>query len=190
MANFIEPYNPAWKSAFGNIKEALEGILSNIGPVNIQHVGSTAIPGLWAKPILDIDIIIENIKQLHPITAALEQAGYLHKGEQGVPGRFAFRQSSPLTPQSSSAETHWQAHHLYVCLLPSPALKNHLVFRDALLKNPQWVEAYNALKKSLTHKTGISRQEYSIQKTAFIISVLAREGFSEAELQEIKKANC
>jgi GrpB-like predicted nucleotidyltransferase (UPF0157 family) len=83
MKELIEPYNPEWKTGFDNLKLALEQELKGFDCA-IQHVGSTAIPGLCAKPILDIDIIISNKALLDGISRSLENLGYKNKGEQGA----------------------------------------------------------------------------------------------------------
>ncbi len=187
MINFIEPYKEEWKSVFDSLKKYLYGILDGL-PVDIQHVGSTAIPGLFAKPILDIDIIIDNKAHLHNISARLEKVGYKNKGEQDILGRFAFRQTSELTP-STNDHKNWQQHHLYVCFSDSLALKNHIKFRDALLSDKKLVMEYSRLKINLVKEKGMTRENYTKQKTKFIISVLTSLGFEENDLKEIGNAN-
>lgn len=187
MPSFIVPYDPAWATAFAALKQALTSLLKDL-PADIQHVGSTAIPGLVAKPLLDIDIIIEKKELLTAITARLVAAGYHNRGDQGIPGRFAFRQSGPGVPQTLPRQ-RWQAHHLYVCYADSLALKNHLLFRDALLKDAGLVEEYALLKKTLADNPTVSREQYTIRKTEFILSVLAAAGMSKEELEIIAAAN-
>jgi GrpB-like predicted nucleotidyltransferase (UPF0157 family) len=187
MTNFTEPYNPDWKTAFENLKEILYTGLKDFD-IDIQHVGSTSVSGLCAKPILDIDIIAGNKLQLNGISAGLQKMGYINKGEQGIPGRFAFRQSSYLTPATEECIKH-QAHHLYVCFSDSLALKNHLLFRDSLLKDKELVRRYAQLKMDLINEKGITREEYTRRKTEFIIAVLSLSGLTEKELSEIKNAN-
>ena len=157
-------------------------------PLDIQHVGSTAIPGLSAKPILDIDIIIEKPALLTEISLRLEKAGYISRGDQGIPGRFAFRQQSVITPMSPGQQT-WMEHHLYVCYADSLALKNHLLLKDALLRDKDLVMQYAVLKERLSGQRDISREEYTRQKTAFILGVLQQEGLGDVELSQIRAAN-
>lgn len=187
MKELIEPYNPEWKTGFNNLKLALEQELKGFD-CSIQHVGSTAIPGLCAKPILDMDIIISNKTLLNDISRSLESLGYISKGEQGIAGRFAFRQSSVLTPLTANPKK-WQAHHLYVCFDDSTALKNHLVFRDALLHNQELVTKYAQLKKELSEEPGMTRETYTVRKTDFIMAAFQSLGLKATELQEINKAN-
>lgn len=189
MAIFIEPYNPNWKTEFESIKQVIEAQFNDLRHhMNIQHIGSTSVHGLFAKPILDIDIIIDDKSLLQDIATRLEKIGYKSKGEQGVPGRFAFRQTSDVTPLTKSKKK-WQSHHLYVCYADSLALKNHLLFRDTLRKDKDLLQEYSELKQSLTDDLKITREEYTTKKTDFIISVLAKAGLSEKELEQIKNIN-
>ena len=187
MTDLIQPYDPHWKTEFEQLKQVLSNELKDF-EIDIQHVGSTAIPGLCAKPLLDIDIILHNKSMLQQVATTLESLGYNNKGEQGIAGRFAFRQQTAFTPVTATQQ-QWQAQHLYVCFADSLALKNHLLFRDALLQNKQLMESYSELKLSLLNEHGITREEYTKRKTAFILSVLRRAGLGEEELAEIGKAN-
>lgn len=192
MKGFIEPYNPDWKTTFETIKQALELRLSDLKPlIDIQHVGSTSVPGLFAKPIIDVDIIIDNKNLIGDVSQRLEDLGYKNKGEQGVSGRFAFRQTSGSTGSTPfTMPSHmWQPHHLYVCYADSLAVKNHLLFRNTLRKDSELIEKYSALKNFLAHNPEMTREEYTKQKTDFIISVLATAGLDETELKEIALAN-
>jgi len=187
MISFIEPYNSNWKTEFDNLKKTLLIILNDF-KIDIQHVGSTAVPNLFAKPILDIDIIVDNKALLDDITLRLQKNGYESKGEQGILGRFAFRQASELTPQTEDNKK-WQEHNLYVCYSDSLALKNHLLFRDALLNDKGLAEQYSMLKISLIRENKMTREKYTKQKTDFIISVLSKLGLDNDELNEISDAN-
>lgn len=187
MKNLIQPYNPTWKIEFEHIQQTLKNELIEFD-IDIQHVGSTAIPTLCAKPILDIDIILKNSTQIDNISEKLSQLGYINRGEQGIAGRFAFRQSSSFTPLSSNAK-QWQEHHLYVCFADSLALKNHILFRDTLLQSKKLTAEYAQLKKNLVEQKGITREQYTQQKTAFILQVLSTNGLNEEELNQIKDEN-
>jgi GrpB-like predicted nucleotidyltransferase (UPF0157 family) len=113
MKNRLEAYNPNWKIAFESIKYIIETELADLGKqFDIEHIGSTSIEGLYAKPVLDIDIIISNHNLLNNISTKLERIGYKAKGEQGIPGRFAFKQTSEFVPLTGD-KIHRQPHHLY-----------------------------------------------------------------------------
>lgn len=183
----IEQYNPEWKIEYEKIAQILQVTLGDLA-IAIQHVGSTSIVGMLAKPIIDIDIIIEDKEILKEIASRLEKLGYQNRGEQGVEGRFAFRQrmdfESMITPLRKR-----QLHHLYVCYSDSLALKNHLLFRDALMNDENLKAQYAQLKRALIEDENLSRSEYAKQKTAFILSVLAKMGLTESELNSIKQSN-
>jgi GrpB-like predicted nucleotidyltransferase (UPF0157 family) len=156
--------------------------------MDIQHVGSTAVPGLHAKPVLDIDIIINDANLFPGITGRLEEAGYEARGNQGIPDRYAFRQQEASVPWTIPRRT-WMEHHLYVCMADSLAVRNHLCFRDALLADPVLVKAYGNLKCAIAQMPGMDRQRYWLAKTEFILRVLAERGFSAAEIQAIEAVN-
>lgn len=189
MATLLEPYNPQWKTEFESIQQVLATELGDLNQhVTIEHIGSTSLPGLFAKPVLDIDIIMENKSLLQKIESVLIKLGYHSRGEQGIPGRFAFRQKSDQVPLTESKKT-WKAHHLYVCYADSLALKNHLLLRDALRKDEVLLQQYSDLKKTLIQNITITREEYTIRKTDFILSVLRKAGLSEKEREEIAMSN-
>ena len=176
-----------WREEFNRICEVLKAHLTHF-PTDIQHVGSTAVPGLASKPILDIDIIIADKSMLTGVSAKLEQMGYINRGDQGIPGRFAFRQQSVYTPETLDRQT-WMEHHLYVCYADSLALKNHLLVRDALLMDAQLMTQYAGLKMQLATTPGMTREEYTRQKTAFILTLLKGLGLSADELRQISDSN-
>ena len=187
MIQLLQPYDPIWHQEFLQLKEVLVNEIRDY-TVTIEHIGSTAIPGLIAKPILDVDIIIRDKHQLNRTSSTLEKLGYINKGDQGIAGRFAFRQSNnkiPITPTCKE----WIQHHLYLCFSDSLALKNHLLFRDALLGNQELVTNYSNLKKKLVEEPGMTREKYSVKKTTFILSVLENLGFKLDELDAIRQAN-
>lgn len=189
MALILQPYDPAWANDFYRLKEYLYQQCSNsLCSFQIEHVGSTAIPGLMAKPVLDIDIIIEDTACLNTLASKLTFLGYIYKGEQGIEGRFAFRPSSAAVPYASPTRT-WPAHHLYVCFADSLALRNHLCFRNALLQDSSLRDQYMACKMTLLNAPEINREKYTILKTDFILSVLKRVGFSNEEIALIRRQN-
>jgi GrpB-like predicted nucleotidyltransferase (UPF0157 family) len=187
MPIFLEPYDEKWKEEFDGLKAAFITELKGC-EIDIQHIGSTAIPGMLAKPILDIDIIINDKQCLKELTARLKVLGYESKGEQRIPGRYAFRQTSDFTPDIGYSYK-WQKHHLYVCFSDSLALKNHLLFRDLLLNNTRLAREYTGLKERLAADVGITKEQYTIKKTEFITDVLSVNGLDQWEINEIRRAN-
>jgi GrpB-like predicted nucleotidyltransferase (UPF0157 family) len=183
----ISAYQTIWKDHFHKLSTLFQELLSTY-PIEMHHVGSTSITGLWAKPILDIDIVIQDKSLLNAIITKLEKAGYEFRGDQGVPGRLAFKQTSLQVPFTKD-NFIWQEHHLYVCFADALALKNHLLFKEALLNNPTLIDQYNQLKRSLVDDPSMTREIYTKRKTTFILSVLANCGLTEQEIKEIESAN-
>lgn len=93
--------------------------------------------GLSAKPIIDIDVVIQNVELLGDVIIALQKIGYTHEGNQGIPGREAFKYQD---------KEHLRKHHLYVCAKDSSELSRHIGFRDYLRKHPEAVAEYSKVK--------------------------------------------
>jgi GrpB-like predicted nucleotidyltransferase (UPF0157 family) len=146
--------------------------------VSIAHVGSTAVPGLAAKPIIDLDVIVPSRAEMSDAVKRLGALGYVHRGDLGVEGREAFQSPAGLP-----------AHHLYVCAQDNEALKNHLAIRDSLRRDPAAAMAYGALKKQLAEECAGNSGKYVEGKTAFLLEILRKSGFSDTSLDAIREAN-
>ncbi|MHB8947343.1 MAG: GrpB family protein, partial [Bacillota bacterium] len=131
--------------------------------VAIKQVGGTAVPGLAAKPIIDIDVVVGSAADVPAAIERLAAIGYVHEGEKGIPGREAFR---------------WPAgearHHLYVMTQGCPELRRHLVFRAYLRAHPDAVREYGELKRRLAERFRDDREAYTEGKTEFVDRVLKR----------------
>ncbi|RIA09530.1 GrpB-like predicted nucleotidyltransferase (UPF0157 family) [Flavobacteriaceae bacterium MAR_2010_72] len=137
----IQPYTSDWKANFEQLKRELENGLSGI-TICIEHVGSTSIPNLDSKPIIDIDIIYNVASDFEPIKSKLEKIGYYHNGNQGIEERDVFkRNGTSINPILDTI-----THHLYVCPKTSIALERHILFRDFLRKNDWARLEYQDLK--------------------------------------------
>ncbi|QNK64203.1 GrpB family protein [Pedobacter sp. PAMC26386] len=183
----VVPYSTTWATEFGKLKMIFSGQLQDL-ILRIEHVGSTAVPGLAAKPIIDIDLIINNKYKFDHIIEILSKLGYTHGGEMGIPGREAFTRNSALTPEDGSGN-FWPQHHLYVCLENSNSLRNHLIFRDYLRNNPKKVKEYSELKLKLAKNHTFDIDGYVEAKTTFILSILENSGFDQEDLSTIKIQN-
>lgn len=172
----ITEYNPEWKLWYNEIKEKVWPVCCDLA-LGIEHVGSTAVPGLCAKPVIDISIIC-NGSFMSEMKRRLESIGYESVGDQGIPGREVFQSTDPLHP-----------HKLYVCDMGSLALKNHLTVRNALWADEDLVKEYGDLKKHLVERVGDDRDAYCKGKTDFLVGVLAEAGLSQLELEQIKSVN-
>lgn len=164
----VEKYDPAWAQDFEKIRNELCGALGGLF-VSIEHVGSTSVPGLSAKPVIDIDVVIEDYGVFAQVVEALSGIGYEHEGDLGIAGREAFRYSG---------KEHLKKHHLYVCPRDSGELRRHVAFRDYLRAYPEAAEEYGRVKMEgaamyldnidgyIAHKTDVILKIYAeIEKT-------------------------
>lgn len=173
----VLPYDPTWPRRFDELNARLWPAVREVA-IAIEHVGSTSVPGLAAKPVIDVDIVIRQAYDLPKMVAILAELGYDHCGNYGIEGREAFR-----------ARAATFAHNLYVCLQDSVALANHLCLRDALRANEELRNEYAALKLELARKHFASIDDYIEGKTEFILRILAKAGHSSSELESIRAAN-
>ncbi len=131
------PYDSAWQPAFEKIKAEIEDAIGNF-IIGIEHVGSTSVEGMSAKPCIDIDVIIKDYSVFEAIVSKLEAIGYVHEGDLGIKNREAFQYLD---------KPHLQMHHLYVCPQYSEELHRHMTFRDFLRCNTEAVKKYSLVKE-------------------------------------------
>lgn len=134
----VLPYDRAWKSDFEKIKKEIESAVGDL-TVGIEHVGSTSVVGMSAKPCIDIDVIIKDYSVFDVVVSRLERIGYIHEGNLGIKDREAFKYLS---------KPHLQTHHLYVCPQYSEELHRHMMFRDFLRSNTEAVKKYSSVKET------------------------------------------
>lgn len=176
MPIIVQDYQPHWAEDFQAIRAVLWPDIKHLANA-MEHVGSTSVVGLAAKPIIDIDIIIEDLSTQADVIAILAQHGYKHRGDLGIEGRQAF------------AHQHDIAHNLYVCLQGCAALNNHLRLRDHLRTHSTDCKAYGALKKQLAVQHAEDIDAYVEGKTDFILSILRQYEVDEQTLRAIEEAN-
>ena len=133
----VVPFDSNWKLQFETIRAEIQDALGELA-LSIEHVGSTSVEGLSAKPIIDIDVVIEDESKLQEVIEKLDGIGYEHEGNLGIVGREAF---------GYTGKEHLQNHHLYVCTKDSPELKRHLAFRDYLRSHEEAVREYSRIKE-------------------------------------------
>ncbi len=143
----IEEYTPNWNKKFLNIKYVLVETLDSKS-VKIEHIGSTSVPGLIAKPIIDIDLVYDSNGDFTSLEENLELIGYYHNGDQGVEGREVFKR----TKNQDHPILDVVKHHLYVCHADSEELKRHILFRDKLRNDNEMIKEYASLKLHLAEK--------------------------------------
>lgn len=168
----IHKYQKRWVNDFNSIKKVLESKLQHVA-IEIEHIGSTSIHNLAAKPIIDIDIIYTELNSIPNILEGLENLGYYHNGDQGLVGRDVFKRNlkTEFYPILDLIK-----HHLYACHSSNEELQRHILFRDFLRQNENKRLEYENLKYSIAEKAGQDRKEYARLKEVmacdFIESVI------------------
>jgi len=152
-------YTPEWINNFEKIKEKLSDVLSTV-TVEIEHVGSTSIPQLDAKPIIDIDIIYNQESDFQTIKKHLESLGYYHNGNQDIEGREVFKRNGMGKNEVLDKITH----HLYVCKHDCWELQRHILFRDYLRKHEIARNFYQHLKYQIAKETNQDKKLYANMK--------------------------
>jgi GrpB-like predicted nucleotidyltransferase (UPF0157 family) len=133
----VLPYDPNWAAEFERIRAHVAPALSGLA-ISIEHVGSTSVSGLWAKPILDIDVSIPSYAEFPEVTRRLEALGYRHRGDLGVPTRESF---------AYEGEIDFMRQHFYVCPADSPEMRRHVALRDYLRAHPDARDEYSRIKR-------------------------------------------
>jgi len=155
------PYIPEWARLFEEEKALLEAAIGD-EVLDIQHVGSTSIPGMIAKPILDIGIAVRDYEEARVCIRPVEQLGYEYRGELGISRRHYFVKGEPRT------------HHIHMNERDSRDWENQVLFRDYLIHHPEQAEQYAALKRELAETYPRDREAYLEGKASFIEGVLER----------------
>jgi len=156
-------HQTAWHEQFLEEQKRLREALGD-AVLDIQHIGSTAIPGISAKPLLDLGIAVQNFEEAFVCVQPLEKLGYIYRGENGIPRRHYFVKGS----------SEKRMHHLHVLEQSSPEWRKHLLFRDYLCAHPEALTQYQALKTRLAEQFPKDREAYTEGKHAFIQDILNR----------------
>ncbi|MFN8081681.1 MAG: GrpB family protein [Kineosporiaceae bacterium] len=173
----VVPYDPAWVEAFERIRSEVLSALGEVAVDAVEHVGSTAVVGLVAKPVIDVDVVVPE-HQVEAAIVALGAIGYRHRGELGIPDRHAFR-----------APAGGPARHVYVCVAGSLALRNHLAVRDTLRRDAGLRAEYAAVKCALAERDLDSMDEYLAGKNAVLHKILDAAGLASDEIGAIAAVN-
>lgn len=158
----VVPYNPDWKNEFMKIKTIIYSFVGDL-IMGIEHVGSTSVEGLSAKPIIDIDVVISSYVILPDIIESLAKEGYMHEGNMGIEGREAFKRTY---------DDGFMKYHLYVCPQDGKGYLEHIALRDYLRSNEGARNEYGALKYRLAEKYRCDIDNYIDGKTEFIKRIL------------------
>lgn len=157
----VVPYNAAWPELFRVERELIDGALKKHGvEAEIEHIGSTSVPGLAAKPILDTLVGVDDASDFGESISGLQDVGYIYRGEQGIPGRHFFRRGTP------------RQYHVHLTVRGNELWRDYLAFRDYLRGHRQTAEAYAELKYALAERYPYDRESYIEGKTEFVQQML------------------
>jgi GrpB-like predicted nucleotidyltransferase (UPF0157 family) len=159
----VVPYNPAWPALYSLEAARIHSVLRIAGvSLTLEHTGSTAVPGLAAKPVLDILAGRTTEDARGPAIQVLSAAGYLYRGEEGIPGRDFFRRGEP------------RQYHIHLALIGSPFWDDQRSFRDYLRAHPETAADHARLKQALAGRYPTDRLAYIENKTVFVAAVRPR----------------
>ena len=177
MSIEVVDWSPRWAEQYDEVAAVLREALTGIRSATVEHVGSTSVPGLPAKPILDVDVVVE-APDAPAAIAALESVGYVHRGDLGVVGREAFH--APGAPR----------RNVYVCTAGTANVRNHLAVREVLRGRDDLRDAYADVKRALAADPDMDIDTCIAGKSAVLQEVLEVSGeFSAEELDAIRRLN-
>ncbi|GAA0418884.1 GrpB family protein [Agaribacter marinus] len=155
----VKPYDEYWNSMFENEAKKLHGIF---GPeiIKIHHIGSTAVNGLKAKPIIDMMPVVKDIHRIDEYNSAMISIGYEPNGENGISGRRYFQKGGDN-----------RTHHVHIYELGNPEIERHLAFRDYLRANQDVVKEYGDLKKELSQQFPYDIASYIKGKEQLVLEI-------------------
>lgn len=172
----LEEYNIEWVKSFEKEKKLLEEVLKD-KIISVEHVGSTSIPNLKSKPIIDICVGVKNLEDAVTFEKILEPYDYHFKGHQGVEDRYFYAKG----PEEN------RTHYIHFEEVGSDSYQNHILFRDYLIHHPEYVKQYQALKEDLALKYPEERKKYTTGKSDFIKTVINLAKKEKYKQIDIKK---
>ena len=155
----LREYTDEWSNYFESEKGRIIKVIGDKVLV-VDHIGSTAIPGMLAKPIIDVLIGMETVDYVSSCIKSLEGIGYTYKGEYGLPGRHFFLRGDPIK------------YHLHIMKRDSDLWRNNIIFRDFLRNNQDAAQRYSEIKRELAERFKYDRDSYTSSKAPFIESIL------------------
>jgi len=167
----VLPYDSSWSHEFEKIKVYLEKVLGDT-ILGIEHVGSTSIEGLAAKPIIDLDVIIESYNNFEEVKSGLESLGYYYEGDLGIKNRQAFT-------YDENEKTEFLTHHLYVCPKYSEELKRHLTFRNHMRIHKEDIIKYSQVKLEAAKLYPTDIDSYLEYKSPCIFEIYKKIGLEK-----------
>jgi GrpB-like predicted nucleotidyltransferase (UPF0157 family) len=173
----VVDYDEAWPRLFEELRARVWPTVARLA-LAIEHVGSTSVPGLAAKPIIDMTVVLADRLDVPATLERLATLGYRHRGTLGIDDREAF-DHSPEMPR----------HNLYVCPQGTIGIVNQLAVRDYLRAHPDSAQRYGALKQRLAERFPNDIDRYVCGKTDFILTMLRQGGLTAEQLASIERAN-
>jgi len=173
----VVDYDPAWPDRFEQLRARIWPAVADVA-LGIEHVGSTAVPGLAAKPIIDMTVVVPSRPDVNVTIDRLATLGYRHRGNLGIEDREAFDHAEGLP-----------AHNLYVCPQETLGVINQLAVRDHLRAHPEKAVAYGQLKKRLAREFTDDIDRYVYGKTDFVLGILRAAGLTPEQLAAIERVN-
>ncbi|MCT4780209.1 MULTISPECIES: GrpB family protein [Exiguobacterium] len=152
----VIPYQTSWADEFEQEAVRLRTVFGE-RLLAVHHIGSTSVPGLSAKPILDILPVVDSLDGIEAFDVAMEQIGYEAKGEFGMPGRRYYRKGGDD-----------RTHHIHLYASGNPEITRHVIFRDYLREHPDEVEAYSEIKEQLANQYPEDIDAYIVGKNTFV----------------------
>ena len=154
----VVPHDPRWRDRFEAEAKQVEAALGQ-NAVAVHHIGSTAIPDIHAKPVIDLLVEAEDIAEVDARSPAMELLGYQVMGEYGIPGRRYFRKDDPEGTRT---------HHVHAFQAGSAEVERHLAFRDYMIAHPAEAQRYGELKRKLAEEHPHDMDGYMDGKDGFI----------------------
>ena len=164
MAVELVPHHPRWGPDFAREAVALRHALGDT-VLAIHHIGSTAIPGILAKPVVDILCVVATLAAVDAAAHRMQTLGYTAKGEYGIGGRRYFQKKDPQGTRT---------HHVHIFRTGADHIERHLAFRDFLLAHPATAARYSAVKELALASGPLTRQAYQDRKAPFIVAIQAK----------------
>jgi len=173
----VVDYDEAWPARFEMLRARAWPVVSGIA-LGIEHVGSTSVAGLAAKPIIDMSVVVRDRRDVAPVIERLATIGYVHRGNLGIEDREAFDHPRDLP-----------RHNLYLCPEGTIGIVNQLAVRDYLRAHPDAARRYGELKKRLAAQFPDDIDSYVFGKTDFVLEVLRESGLTAEQLADIERVN-
>ncbi len=154
----VVPYNVNWPVQYEAEALRIQGVLG-AEILSIHHIGSTSIPGMWAKPIIDILLEVRDIAKIDEYEVAMVNLGYQPRGELGIPGRRYFSREEPVDVRT---------HHIHAYQSGNTGIERHLAFRNYMIAHPNEAQEYANLKRELARRYPLDIDAYIEGKENFV----------------------